>query len=301
MSQKGSDPFRDIRGGGGPPSGGLRTGPCGRDVPKGVRPDLGRGRVAGRVPGRSSYDGRARTRPSGIAMSVLRNLESKIAGLVEGTFGRVFKTEVSPSSWPASSPGDGRTQTVSLRRGPTCPTSTFIWLSPQGPQRYAGMEARWRPERSALPARARRREKYRSSSRPQIDGRRRAPRPRPGRVGIQARLVSPAATPGSSEQAAAPGARWSLPAVRSQEPLRRGRRAPPRPRVLPRGGQAPAVPAAGASSGAPATGVRRPGRHERLPAPRRRSGPRTGAGRWPTSARPTACASTAARPRARSR
>ena len=29
-------------------------------------------------------------------MSVLRNLESKIAGLVEGTFGRVFRSEVRP-------------------------------------------------------------------------------------------------------------------------------------------------------------------------------------------------------------
>ncbi len=29
-------------------------------------------------------------------MSVLRNLESKLAGLVEGTFGRVFRTEVRP-------------------------------------------------------------------------------------------------------------------------------------------------------------------------------------------------------------
>ncbi|MEA2255256.1 MAG: hypothetical protein QOG35_1301, partial [Solirubrobacteraceae bacterium] len=29
-------------------------------------------------------------------MSVLRNLEDKIAGLVEGTFGRVFRTQVRP-------------------------------------------------------------------------------------------------------------------------------------------------------------------------------------------------------------
>jgi hypothetical protein len=29
-------------------------------------------------------------------MSVLRNLESKLAGLVEGTFSRAFKSEVRP-------------------------------------------------------------------------------------------------------------------------------------------------------------------------------------------------------------
>jgi hypothetical protein len=29
-------------------------------------------------------------------MSLLRNLEDKIAGLVEGTFGRVFRTQVRP-------------------------------------------------------------------------------------------------------------------------------------------------------------------------------------------------------------
>ena len=63
-------------------------------------------------------------------MSVLRSLESKIAGLVEGTFGRVFPSEVRPVELAHKLAREmDEHRTVSLSRT-YVPNEYVVWLSP---------------------------------------------------------------------------------------------------------------------------------------------------------------------------
>lgn len=74
-------------------------------------------------------------------MSVLRTLEEKIAGLVEGTFGRVFKAEVKPVELAHRLEREmDAHRTVSLSRT-YVPYRYVVWLSPEDRARYSGMEA----------------------------------------------------------------------------------------------------------------------------------------------------------------
>lgn len=73
-------------------------------------------------------------------MSVLRNLEDKIAGLVEGTFGRVFRAEVRPvelANRLAREMDLHRTESLSRTYAPH---RYVVWLSPQDRARYEGVE-----------------------------------------------------------------------------------------------------------------------------------------------------------------
>src|ERR671929_2307324 len=73
-------------------------------------------------------------------MSVLRNLESKLADLVEGTFGRVFRSEVRPVELArklAKEMDEHRTVSVSRTY---VPNEYVVWLSPQDRERYEGVE-----------------------------------------------------------------------------------------------------------------------------------------------------------------
>ena len=73
-------------------------------------------------------------------MSVLRNLESKLAGLVEGTFGRVFRSEVRPAELARRLAREmDEHRTVSLSRT-YAPTEFDIYLSPRDRERFAGIE-----------------------------------------------------------------------------------------------------------------------------------------------------------------
>jgi len=74
-------------------------------------------------------------------MSVLRNLESKLAGLVEGTFGRVFRTEVRPEELARRLAREmDEHRTVSLSRT-YAPHEYVVHLSPRDRENYAGIEA----------------------------------------------------------------------------------------------------------------------------------------------------------------
>ncbi len=133
-------------------------------------------------------------------MSVLRNLESKIAGLVEGTFGRVFKTEVKPVELARKLSREmDEHKTVSLKRT-YVPNEYVIWLSPEDRERYEGMEDSVGDELSAELLEHARREKYSLVERPSI-GWKTDERLGLGEFGIQARLVRPAADPPVVEQA----------------------------------------------------------------------------------------------------
>ena len=77
-----------------------------------------------------------------VAMSVLRSLEEKIAGLVEGAFGRVFRSRGAPGRARAQAGArDGRARTVSVSRT-YVPNEYAIWLSPRGPRALRGRRAR---------------------------------------------------------------------------------------------------------------------------------------------------------------
>jgi Protein of unknown function (DUF3662)/FHA domain len=124
-------------------------------------------------------------------MSVLRSLEEKIAGLVEGTFGRVFRSEVRPVELArklAKEMDEHRTVSVSRTY---VPNEYVVWLSPQDRQRYEGVEQSVIDELGAYLLEHARREKLALVSRPQIEFRT-DERLALGEFGIQARLVQPA-------------------------------------------------------------------------------------------------------------
>jgi hypothetical protein len=73
-------------------------------------------------------------------MSVLRNLESKLAGLVEGTFGRAFRAEVRPEELARRLAKEmDEHRTVSLART-YAPHEYVVHLSPDDLGRFAGIE-----------------------------------------------------------------------------------------------------------------------------------------------------------------
>lgn len=82
-------------------------------------------------------------------MSVLRNLESKLAGLVEGTFGRVFRAEVRPEELARRLGREmDEHRTVSLSRT-YAPHEYVVHLSPEDRARFVGIEREVTDELSA--------------------------------------------------------------------------------------------------------------------------------------------------------
>ncbi len=164
-------------------------------------------------------------------MSILRDLESKLAGLVEGTFGRVFRTEVRPVELArglVKEMDEHRTQSLSRTY---VPNEYVIWLSRQDRGRYDGMEEEVAGELAAYVLEHARQEGLSLVAVPAISFETDEALSL-GEFGIQARLVRPAARAG----AAAPDAPAAEPAERGQtmiystadrvqEPLRQERRA----------------------------------------------------------------------------
>jgi hypothetical protein len=137
-------------------------------------------------------------------MSVLRNLENRIAGLVEGTFGRVFKSEVRPVEIAhklVKEMDEHRTHSVSRTY---VPNEYTVWLSPQDRERYEGVEHEIADELSAYLLEHARRERLALVSRPQIEFRT-DERLALGEFGIQARLVREAVAPEPARGAPAAG------------------------------------------------------------------------------------------------
>jgi hypothetical protein len=134
-------------------------------------------------------------------MSVLKNLETKLAGLVEGTFGRVFRTEVRPVELArklAKEMDEHRTVSVSRTY---VPNEYVVWLSREDRERYEGVEHEVIEELSAYLLEHARRERLALVSRPLIEFHT-DERLSLGEFGIQARLVRP---PEDPQQRAAQG------------------------------------------------------------------------------------------------
>jgi len=125
-------------------------------------------------------------------MSVLRNLESKLADLVEGTFGRVFRSEVRPVELArklAKEMDEHRTVSVSRTY---VPNEYVVYLSTEDRARFEGVEHEVIDELSAYLLEHARRERLALVSRPQIEFQT-DDRLALGEFGIQARTVRPSA------------------------------------------------------------------------------------------------------------
>ncbi len=135
-------------------------------------------------------------------MSVLRNLESKLAGLVEGTFSRAFKSEVRPVEIArklAREMDEHRVQSLSRTY---VPNEYAVWLSPDDREQFSGYEDELRAELSGYLLEHARRERVALLTPPEITFKT-DERLRLGEFGIQARLVRPqedAAEPRPAEE-----------------------------------------------------------------------------------------------------
>src|SRR3982751_2249165 len=121
-------------------------------------------------------------------MSVLRNLESKLAGLVEGTFSRAFKSEVRPVEIARKLAREMEEHKVVSVSRTYVPNEYAVWLSPDDRKQFAGYEHDRREELSAYVLEHARRERVALLTRPEITFRT-DERLRLGEFGIQARLV----------------------------------------------------------------------------------------------------------------
>ncbi len=73
-------------------------------------------------------------------MNLLKSVETTIANLVEGTFGRIFRSEVTPMELARKLAREmDANRTVSVSRV-YAPNEYSVWLSPQDRERYEGVE-----------------------------------------------------------------------------------------------------------------------------------------------------------------
>jgi hypothetical protein len=124
-------------------------------------------------------------------MSVLRNLESKLAGLVEGTFSRAFKSEVRPVEIARKLTREMEEHKVQSLSRTYAPNEYTVWLSPDDRAQFEGYESDLASELSGYLLEHARREKIALVTAPAISFRT-DDRLRLGEFGIQARLVRPA-------------------------------------------------------------------------------------------------------------
>jgi hypothetical protein len=136
-------------------------------------------------------------------VSVLRNLESKLAGLVEGTFSRAFKSEVRPVEIArklAREMDEHRVQSLSRTY---VPNEYTVWLSPADREQFSGYEDELRRELSGYLLEHARKERVALLTPPELTFKT-DDRLRLGEFGIQARLVrpqeDPAAEPSQGEE-----------------------------------------------------------------------------------------------------
>jgi hypothetical protein len=124
-------------------------------------------------------------------MSVLRNLESKLAGLVEGTFSRAFKSEVRPVEIARKLTREMDEHKVQSLSRTYAPNEYAVWLSPDDRAQFEGYEEELARELSGYLLEHARRERIALVTAPAIEFRT-DDRLRLGEFGIQARLVRPA-------------------------------------------------------------------------------------------------------------
>ena len=122
-------------------------------------------------------------------MSVLRSLESKIADLVEGAFGRAFRSEITPVELARRLVREMDRHRQSSLSGAIVPNEYVVWLSPADRRQFATIEPSLIEELSAQLLEHARSEKLALPSRPHIELRT-DPRLSLGECGIEASVVS---------------------------------------------------------------------------------------------------------------
>jgi hypothetical protein len=123
-------------------------------------------------------------------VSVLRNLESKLAGLVEGSFSRAFKSEVRPVEIARKLTREMDEHKVQSLSRTYVPNEYTIWLSPEDREQFEGYEDELRRELAGYMLEHARRERVDLLTRPEIAFKT-DDALRLGEFGIQARLVRP--------------------------------------------------------------------------------------------------------------
>jgi hypothetical protein len=132
-------------------------------------------------------------------MSMLRNLEAKLGGLVEGAFGRAFRTSVQPVELAhklAKEMEDNQMASVSRVY---VPNHYRVFLSPKDREQFTSYEPALRKELSDYLLEHARQESFALSTRPQVEFHT-DERLDLGEFGIQAQLLAP---PEEEEDAAA--------------------------------------------------------------------------------------------------
>src|SRR3954470_18605047 len=123
-------------------------------------------------------------------MSVLRNLEAKLGGIVEGAFGRAFRTSVQPVELAHKLAKEmEENQVVSVSRV-YVPNHYRVFLSPEDREQFESYEPALRKELSDYLLEHARAEGLALTSRPQIDLET-DDRLSLGEFGIQAHLLAP--------------------------------------------------------------------------------------------------------------
>jgi hypothetical protein len=124
-------------------------------------------------------------------MSVLRSLESKLAGLVEGTFSRAFKSEVRPVEIARKLAREMDQHRVQSLSRTFAPNEYAVWLSSEDRAQFQGYEDELKRELAGYLLEHARRERVSLVTRPTIEFRT-DEKLRLGEFGIQARMVRPA-------------------------------------------------------------------------------------------------------------
>ncbi len=197
-------------------------------------------------------------------MNPLKSVETMIASLVEGTFGRVFRSEVRPMELARKLAREmDAHRTVSVSRV-YVPNEYSVWLSPSDRERYEGVEHEVIDELCAYLLEHARREDLILASPPHISFHT-DERLSLGEFGIQARLVRPAGEDEEPQPARTPPAPPQPPAdheehgqtmiystaarVREAGRRTRTRSAPPERVLLAVGGRRLLVPPGGGTVG----------------------------------------------------
>lgn len=102
-------------------------------------------------------------------MSVLRNLESKIAGLVEGTFSRAFRSEVRPVEIARKLAREMEEHRASSLSRTYAPNEYRVFLSPRDRERFSGYESALADELAGYLLEHARRERMTLLARPVIE------------------------------------------------------------------------------------------------------------------------------------
>src|SRR3954468_18948435 len=123
-------------------------------------------------------------------MSVLRSLEAKLAGLVEGTFSRAFKSEVRPVEIARKLTKEMDEHKVQSLSRVYAPNEYAVWLSPEDRKQFEGEEGELAQELAGYLLEHARRERIALVTSPKITFRT-DEELRPWGVGTQARLVRP--------------------------------------------------------------------------------------------------------------